>query len=87
MWNPSLCDCEFNKACKVDKYLDDKSCSCESTRLIHKLVLACEDELLNTAETSLDVKTVTFEKNHYLIYMISLIVICFLLVVVFSVSF
>ena len=22
MWNPSTCDCECNKSCKVDEYLD-----------------------------------------------------------------
>ena len=27
MWNPSMCDCECNKACKIDEYLDIKNCS------------------------------------------------------------
>ena len=25
MWNPTTCDCEFNKAYKIDEYLDIKS--------------------------------------------------------------
>ena len=29
MWNPSMCDCECNKACKIDKYLDTRNCSCK----------------------------------------------------------
>ena len=29
MWNPSTCDCECNKACKIDKYLDTRNCSCK----------------------------------------------------------
>ena len=24
MWNPSVCDCECNNACKIDEYLDIK---------------------------------------------------------------
>ena len=44
-----------NKACKVDEYLDTKNCSSKK-RLIGKLVLVREDELLNTTETSPDDK-------------------------------
>ena len=40
-WNLSTCDCECNKACKIDEYLDNKNCLCEK-RLIGKLVLECE---------------------------------------------
>ena len=50
MWNSSMCDCERNKACKIDKYLDK--------RLFGKLVSGCEDEILNTGETSIDDKKV-----------------------------
>ena len=57
MWNPSTCHCECNKSCKIDEYLDFKSCSCKK-HLFGKLVLACEDEILNTTETSLDDKKV-----------------------------
>ena len=44
IWNPNTCDCECNKECKTDEYLDIKKCSCEK-RLIVKLVLECEDEI------------------------------------------
>ena len=53
-----MCDCECNKACKIDEYLNIKKCSCEK-RLFGKLASACEDEILNTIETSLDDKKVT----------------------------
>ena len=53
MWNPSARDCECNKACKIDEYLDNKNCLCEK-RLISKLVLVCEDEILGPTEASLD---------------------------------
>ena len=50
--------------------------------LIGKLVLACEDEILNTTQTSLDDKKVTREENNCLIRTISLIIICLLLLTV-----
>ena len=55
MWNPSNCDCECSKACKIDEYLDTKTCSCEK-QLTGNIVLECEDEMLNTIETSLNDK-------------------------------
>ena len=85
MWNPTTCDFECNKACKTDEYLDIKNCSC-GKRLIGKLVLSCEDEILNTTENSLDNEKVTCAKNNYIIHKISLVIICFLLLVVISVS-
>ena len=60
MWDPITCDCECSKACIIDEYLDIKNCSCEK-RLFGKLVLAREDEILNTTETSLDNEKVTYE--------------------------
>ena len=53
--NPSTCDCECNKACNFDEYLDIKNCSCKK-RLIGKLVLECEDETSNTTVTLLNDK-------------------------------
>ena len=50
-----MCDCECNKTCKIDEYLDIKNCSCKK-RLFGKLELVCDDEILNTTETSLDDK-------------------------------
>ena len=29
IWNPSMSNCECNKACKTDEYLDTKNCSCK----------------------------------------------------------
>ena len=42
----------------MDKYLDIKNCS------IDKLVLACEDEILNATENSLDDKKITLKKKY-----------------------
>ena len=79
-----MCACECNKACKIDEYLDTKIFSCE-TRLIGKLVLRCEDEILNTTETSLDDKKVTCKEN-CLIHTISLMIKVLLLLTVLSVA-
>ena len=84
MWNPSTCDCECNKACKIDEYLDIENCLCKK-HLIDKLVLECEDEILDTTETSLDDKKETCE-NNCLIHTISSVIICLLLIVVICVS-
>ena len=51
VWNPTTCVCECNQAYKIDEYLDIKNCSCGKP-LIGKLVIVCEDRILNTTETS-----------------------------------
>ena len=53
--NPSICNSDSNTACKIDEYLDTENCLCEKY-LLHKLVLAREEEILNTTETSLNDK-------------------------------
>ena len=68
MWNPSTCDCECTKACKIDEYLDIKNWSC-AKRLIGKLVLEFEYEILNTTE-AFD-KKVTCEKSNYMFALIN----------------
>ena len=50
MWNPRTYDCKCNEACKINKYLYIKNYSYRK-RLFGKLVLACEDEILNTTVT------------------------------------
>ena len=45
-----MCDCECNKICKNDEYVDMKNRSFVK-HLVSKLVLECEDEILNTTET------------------------------------
>ena len=53
MWNPSTCDCECDKTCKIGEYLDvNNNCTCKES-IFDKLVLTCEDEVVNTSETAL----------------------------------
>ena len=85
MWNPSTCDCEHNKPCKIDEYLNIKNCPCKK-RPIGKLVLGCEDEILNTTESSLDDKKITWKSN-YLIHTISLVAKCLWLLVAIFINY
>ena len=45
IWNPSKCECECDKSCDIDEYLDYKNCKCRK-RLIHKLI----DEFTETVQ-------------------------------------
>ena len=85
MWNPSTCDSECKKAWKIDKYLNIKNCSCEK-RLIDKLIVECEDEILNTTKTLLNDIKVACAKKICLFRIISLVIMCLLLLVVIFVS-
>ena len=57
MENPGTCVCERNKASKIDTYLDNKNWWISHPS--GKLVLACQYEILNTSENSLDDQKVT----------------------------
>ena len=63
MWSPCTCYCKFNKECKIlnDEYLDTKNCCCKKC-LIDKLVLECEDEILNTTENLLNDRMCNYSK-------------------------
>ena len=37
IWNPSICECECNKSCDIEQYLDYKNCKYRK-KLISKLV-------------------------------------------------
>ena len=61
IWNPTMWNREWNKACKTTEHLNIGNCSREE-RLLDKLVLICEDEILITTETSLDKKSNMWKK-------------------------
>ena len=75
---PCACHWECGKASKFDEYLDIESWLCKKC-LFAKLILTCEDEILNIMETSFVDKRVTCEKDNCLIYTVSWIIICLLL--------
>ena len=60
--NHITCNFECDKACKISKYVDIKSCSCKKY-IFGKLVSAREDEMLNTTENSFVDKKITDGKK------------------------
>ena len=40
IWNPSNCECECEKSCGIDQYLDYKNCVCRNS-IVDKLVEEC----------------------------------------------
>ena len=61
MWNPSMCDCDCHKACKIDEYLD-------ITKTLCKKRLFGEGEILNTTETLLNDKKSNMRKKIIVIF-------------------
>ena len=82
--NHITCNFECDKACKISKYVDIKSCSCKKY-IFGKLVSAREDEMLNTTENSF-VKKITDGKKNCPIDIVSLVIICLLLLVAISIN-
>ena len=73
-----------NKSCKTYECLDTKNCFCIKL-LTGKLVLECEDEVLNTTKTL--PKKVTCGKSNCLRCTILLVIMCLLLLVVIRFSY
>ena len=44
IWNPSNCECEFDRSCDVGRYLNYEKCKCRK-RLIDKLVEECIENI------------------------------------------
>ena len=44
IWNPSNCECEYDKSCDVSEYLDYKNCKCRK-KLVDKLVEECTENI------------------------------------------
>ena len=67
IWNPSSCECECDKSCNIDEYLDYSSCKCRQ-KLIDPLVEECTE---NNNETELVKKALDKNEdrcNSYVVY-------------------
>ena len=42
IWNSSNCECECDKACDVNEYLDHENCKCRK-KIVHKIVDECDE--------------------------------------------
>ena len=40
IWNPSNCECEYDKSCDVGEYSDYEDCKCRK-KIVHKLIELC----------------------------------------------
>ena len=50
-WNPSTCNCQCDKTRGIGVYLDINKCTCKEV-IFDKLVLTCEDEIVDTSGTA-----------------------------------
>ena len=85
IWNPSTCECEYDKSCDIGEYLNYENFKCWKI-LIDKLVLQCEDESLNTIPLNATDTVSTANKNYCLIYIILLTIMYLILLAIVSVS-
>ena len=46
-WNPSICECQYDKWCKPGQYLDHKNCVCKN-KLIGSLIEECNSVINET---------------------------------------
>ena len=46
IWNPSICECEYDKSCNMGKYLDYQNC--ESTKKLIDNLVEEDDEDINS---------------------------------------
>ena len=44
IWNPSNCECECDKSCDVEEYLDYLNCKCRK-RLVNELIEECTENV------------------------------------------
>ena len=49
IWNLSITECECDESCNFEEFYGYANCKCRK-KLTDKLVLECEDQILNTIE-------------------------------------
>ena len=60
-WNPSNCECEYNKLCDISDYLNYKNCKCRK-KIVDKLVDECRETV---EEVKMAVITLAKNENSY----------------------
>ena len=61
IWNPSICECECDKACNIGQYLDYKNCNYRE-ELIDKLVVECSEDIISGNEMIHNVTLIDYRK-------------------------
>ena len=52
IWNPSNCECECDKSCDIEEYLDYKNCKCKK-KIIDKLAEECSENIYENETTDI----------------------------------
>ena len=50
IWDPSNCECEYDKSCDIGEYLDYENCKCRK-RLVDKLIDECNENIDEEVKT------------------------------------
>ena len=77
-WDPSNCECEWDKSCGIGEYLDYKSCVCKKT-LVDKLVEECTSVI---EENKIYNKTLSNDCASYTIYVVLFVVLLLLCLII-----
>ena len=57
IWNPSNCECKFDKSCNTEEYLDYKNCKCRK-RISDKLVEKRSENFINFRYSSIECNSI-----------------------------
>ena len=77
IWNPSNCECEFDKTCDVGEYLNYGNCKCRK-ELVDKLVDECTEtiEEVKLAKTTLAENENSYKCSSCTVYTVLLWIFC-----------
>ena len=86
-WNPSVCECQFDKWCKPGQYLDHKNCVCKN-KLIGRLIEECTSVINETKINNKDSDNInnTLENVFVGLFSVAVLigVVCFCVLVYFK---
>ena len=85
IWNPSDCECEWDKLCDVREYLDYENCKCRK-KLLDKLVEECSENFDKNEMISVTLNNYGNVCNSCTIYIV-LFAIAFLIIITVSSAF
>ena len=71
IWNPSNCQCECNKACDFNEYLDYKNCKCKK-RLVNELIEECNETIDEAKLTKITLDENNCKCNSCTLYIVPL---------------
>ena len=83
IWNPSNCECEYDKSCNIGEYLHYKNCKCRK-RLIDNLVEECSENIYENE--SLDIISLNVIPLNVYKKVCSSCMVCIVLFVVFLIT-